>query len=397
MMLHLDDPMPQAVTGAIDAVRRIASEIAAPAAADVDHAARFPHEAIQALRQEHLLSPGMPVSMGGQGASLRELCTMTAALSEHCSSTGMIFAMHQIQLACLAHHGGDRAFLRDVLAVCEERQWLLASATSEVGTGGDIATSIAPLVAAGSSVVLRKRCSVISYGEHADAVLATARRSEDASRTDQAFVLLRREALQLTRTSDWNPMGMRGTCSPGFELHARESASAVLPEAAGAIISNTVLPWSHLLWASVWMGIATAAAQRAGVAYRQAAKDLRDGDALPFSAPRLVDVMSNLDQLRALIRDGLVRLESTPPGPRRRAPGFTMAMNHVKLTGARLVTALCMDSLAVCGMAGYSNDSPISVARWLRDACSAALMISNERLAHTNATLALLSRVEALG
>ena len=51
-----------------------------------------------------------------------------------------------------------------------------------------------------------------------------------------------------------------------------------------------------------------------------------------------------------------------------------------------------MTALEVCGMAGYAEAGPLSVARQLRDLYSARLMIGNERLLAANARLRLLKR-----
>ena len=37
-------------------------------------------------------------------------------------------------------------------------------------------------------------------------------------------------------------------------------------------------------------------------------------------------------------------------------------------------------ALLICGISGYRNDSPFSLGRHLRDAWSAALMVSNDRI-----------------
>jgi acyl-CoA dehydrogenase len=41
---------------------------------------------------------------------------------------------------------------------------------------------------------------------------------------------------------------------------------------------------------------------------------------------------------------------------------------------------------------GFKNDTPYSVGRHLRDSMSAALMIANERIHQTNATLLLVAK-----
>jgi acyl-CoA dehydrogenase len=72
--------------------------------------------------------------------------------------------------------------------------------------------------------------------------------------------------------------------------------------------------------------------------------------------------------------------------------GFAIKLNNVKLLSSQLVVQIVQQALYICGMAGYSEDSPFSVARHLRDAYSASLMISNDRLAITNAALLLIHR-----
>ena len=53
--------------GTVDTARRISAAIAGPAAAEVDRDARFPHEAINALREEGLLGVLVPQHLGGAG------------------------------------------------------------------------------------------------------------------------------------------------------------------------------------------------------------------------------------------------------------------------------------------------------------------------------------------
>jgi acyl-CoA dehydrogenase len=46
----------------------------------------------------------------------------------------------------------------------------------------------------------------------------------------------------------------------------------------------------------------------------------------------------------------------------------------------------------VCGIVGFKNDTPFSVGRHLRDTMSAALMIANDRIHNTNASLLLIAK-----
>ncbi|HMI88772.1 MAG TPA: acyl-CoA dehydrogenase family protein, partial [Polyangiaceae bacterium] len=158
----------------IDAVRRIAKEIARPHAAEVDQKARFPVETIQALKEQKLMSALVPSDLGGAALGFGDVAAMCEALAAGCASAGMVFAMHQIQVACIARHGlsspGLAKYLRDLV----EKQYLVASVTSEVGVGGEMRTSVAAVSREGGRYAVNKDATTISYCEHADDLLLTA-------------------------------------------------------------------------------------------------------------------------------------------------------------------------------------------------------------------------------
>ncbi len=208
----------------------------------------------------------MPEAFGGMGASVEEVSEGLVALGRHCASSAMVVAMHHIQVACLVRHGRSAA-LRDYLVELVDRQYLLASATTEVGTGGDVGSSVCAVDVAGGTFHLEKQAPVISYGQFADAVLATARRSAESPENDQVLVLCRPPELQLEQVGEWNAIGFRGTCSPGFILRARGDAASILDDPYADLSTQTMLPMAHILWSSLWLGIATAAA-RPGPAVR---------------------------------------------------------------------------------------------------------------------------------
>src|SRR5215510_2729690 len=88
--------------------------VAAVHADAVDRSARFPSEAMAAARAERLLGAMIPTSLGGQGASVSDIVEVCYVLGRACASTGMIYAMHQIMIACLVRHGSDAAWSRDL-------------------------------------------------------------------------------------------------------------------------------------------------------------------------------------------------------------------------------------------------------------------------------------------
>ena len=105
--------------------RAIAREVAAQHAPDVDSKARFPSETFEALKQARLLSAAVPKELGGAGCNMRELTEMCSVLAQGCAASGMILAMHHIQIACIARHGMSSDFFRKYLRECVERRLAL--------------------------------------------------------------------------------------------------------------------------------------------------------------------------------------------------------------------------------------------------------------------------------
>jgi acyl-CoA dehydrogenase len=366
---------------------RRAAEVAGAHANAVDRDARFPAEAVEALRRERLLGIYVPEAAGGEGRSLRELASVCEALARRCSAAAMVFAMHQIQAGCIVRHASGSAF-GGYLTSLLERQRLIASATSEVGIGGDTRRSTCAIEAQSGRFFLEKHASVISYGSEADDILVTARRHPEAAPSDQVLALVQRSEFALEATSGWDTLGMRGTCSLGFRLTARGPLEHVLPAPFADVSAQTMVPFSHILWASVWLGIATEAAQRAHDTIRAEARK-KPGTAPP-GAPRLADLMNRVHGFRAVLAGALAEYESRMGDPDALASlPFAVRMNNLKITASEAVVDIASKALLLCGIAGYRCDTEVSMGRLLRDAFSAPVMIQNDRLRATNAMLLL--------
>ncbi len=386
---------PGAASGALVAsTEAIARDIAAPHAADVDARARFPIESIDALRAAGLLSAAVPASHGGAGAGMTELGRQCAALARGCSASGMILAMHHIQVACLARHGAGTpyfdAFLRDDLV---GRQQLVASITSENGTFGDTRTSVCAVEVDGDAMTLAKDATTISYGEHADAQLVTCRRAADAASGDQVLVLFTKGQYTLAEVGQWDTLGMRGTCSPGAKFKGSGSAAQIVPGAFGDASALTMVPYSHILWSALWWGIAADALDRAARFVRGEAR--RKPGVVPAGAPRLARAHAQLQAMRhhwegcARAFDEIAATPMAAQHDQLTSIGWALRMNELKMACSEKAPQLVHEALQVIGILGFRNDTPFSVGRHYRDTLSASLMISNERIAAKNASMLL--------
>ena len=374
-------------------VRRIAVETAAPAADEVDRGARFPHEAFAALRQAKMLSAYVPSALGGHGCSIGELSAMCYELGQRCANAAMVFAMHQIQIACLVRHGQGVPVLRAYIQELAEKQLLLASATTEIGVGGDVRTSTCALEATGDRFKLEKNAPVISYGDHADAVLVTSRRAPEAAPNDQVITLCRKEGLRLEQQHGWDTLGFRGTCSNGYKLAAEGDRAQTLPTPYGEISAQTMLPFSHITWTSLWLGIATDAVNRARSSVRAEAR--RKPGTTPPAAHRLAELVLRLQVMRSHVEDSVRSYAAVMDDEEQMSSlGFALRMNNLKVGVSRMLIEVVGQALTICGIAGYKNDSKVSVARHLRDAHGAELMVANDRILSANASMLLVYKDE---
>lgn len=376
--------------------QRIGRDIAAKHADAVDRDARFPVETMNALREERLLGAFVPVALGGLGCGLTEIAAMCQALAQGCASAGMVFAMHQIQVGCIVRHSAESPFFRRYLQELTAEQRLIASVTSEVGVGGSLRTSVAavePIGSDGESLCrLTKQATTVSYGQAADDLLITVRRAPDAPPADQVLVLVRRSESTLTPRGGWDTLGMRGTCSPPFEVSAAFSKEQILPISFAEISSQTMVPFSHLLWGSCWLGIATDAALRARAYVQSEAR--KNPGATPPAASRLADATETLHRMRSIVESALREYETLMDrNPETLSSvGFALRMNNLKVAASQLAVEVVSKALSTCGIAGYRADSKFSIGRHLRDAHSAPLMIANDRILATNAALLLVHK-----
>jgi acyl-CoA dehydrogenase len=366
--------------------------VAARHAAEVDSAPRFPEEAFAAVKAQRLLGLLVPIVLGGEGAPLREVADVCYGLGQACSSTAMIYAMHQVKIGCLVRHGRESEAIERLLRRLCAEQLLLASSTTEGQRGGDVRSSEAPVEHRDGRIHLERKASVISYGAQADGIVTTARRAADAAASDQVLVAFLKDDYTLTRLQGWNTLGMRGTCSEGYTLKASGSPGQILPEPYETIHARTMVPFAHLLWGSVWAGIAAGAAARAQAFVRHAARQA--GGQAPPGAAQLTKVLSTLRTLRAVLSGSLKAYESKMDDPQALGSlDFQSQITLTKVEVSELAVATVLSAMRVCGLSGYRCDSEFSVERHLRDVLSSPLMINNDRILASLAGTSLLAPV----
>jgi len=367
----------------IDRIRAAADAVAAVAAQDaaaVDRDSRFPAAAFAAAREHRLLGIQVPQRLGGEGAELAQMLQVAYKLGRACASTGMVFAMHQIKVACIVRHNHGNPWHESMLRRLCAEQLLLASSTTEGTGGGNVRASEAPIERIGEERIrLERRATVISYGAEADGIVTTARRAPDSPASDQVLAVFLKSDYVLEPLVGWDTLGMRGTSSRGFTLRANGLPEQLLPDAYEKIHAATMVPFAHLLWSSVWAGIAASALDRAQQFLRFAAR--QSGGQMPPGAAHFTRGSTELRTLNALIDSTRRAFEQLEMDERRLQDNdFQIALQSHKVQASELAQSIVLSALRATGLSGYRNDGDYSVSRHLRDVLSGPIMINNDRI-----------------
>jgi acyl-CoA dehydrogenase len=369
---------------------RAAADVAMTNAPAVDAEARFPSEAFAELRKQQLLGIQVPKSLDGEGAGIADIADVCYILGQSCSSTGLIYAMHQIKMACMVRHFKGHAALERILRRISAEQLLMASSTTEGQAGGNVRSSEAAVEHDGEHITLERKATVISYAVEADGIVTTARRAADAAGNDQVLLVLLKSDYTLERLQMWDTLGMRGTHSEGFTLRARAASGQIMPEPYERIHVQTMVPFAHLLWGSVWAGIAAAATAKAQSFIRHVVR--QSNGQMPPGAAHFTQAVSSLRTLRGVLAANLRSYEASMSDEKAIASlEFQAMITLTKVQVSELAVATVLASLRACGLSGYRNDTDFTIGRLLRDVLSAPIMISNDRIMSNLATSSLMT------
>ena len=367
-------------------------DVAAKHAASVDAESRFPAEAFAAIREQRLLGIMVPRALGGEDADFSAVADVCYRLGQACAATAMIYAMHQVKVACLVRNGMDDPAIRELLARLAKEELLLASSTTEGIAGGNVRASEAPVIVNGERFTLERRATCISYGEAADGIVTTARRTPDSPASDQVLVAVLKEDYTLTPTHTWDTFGMRGTCSEGYLLKVDARKGHILSQPYDRIHAESMVPAAHLFWGSAWAGIAASATSRAQGFIRHA---MRNGNgALPPGAAHLTVAQAKLRTVRGLLMSMLSHFERIKDDSKAlNSLDFQTSIAMTKIEVSELAVAIVLETLRDTGLSGYRNDNEFSVCRQLRDVLSSPIMIHNDRVLANLSTPALMAPV----
>lgn len=377
--------------------RQLAPKVA-DGARDVDSSATFPAADLSLLRRSGLMGLLVPREYGGLGGSYTDLAAAARVLGEASASTAMIWSMHCQQVAAVVDHA-DEELRAAVLPRIAAGDIYLGSVTSEKGKGGHLLTAMAPLDTDGSELMLDREAPIVTGGEHADAFLITMRAGPDADPSDVVLVYAERDELLLTATSNWDPLGMRGTHSGSMTLSGRLPQGRIVgSHGFGDVAIRSFIPAGHIAWAASWLG-AAAGPYKQMIGLWRDPKTRREFDlASPLFAERLARIRLELDTVGAYLHRVVAEYEDLRADPfgtaiRAAEPWFQLHLNGLKVLAAERLFAAIDQLVQLAGMRhGYLKTARIPLERAFRDLRSGSLNYADDRLYVANGKLALLDR-----
>jgi acyl-CoA dehydrogenase len=320
------------------------------------------------LRRRRLLSVLAPQELGGQGLSLGETARLVERVAAQDGSLGLLYAMHLSQLACLARHRPAEGYLTELLREAVDKQFLIASATSEVGTKGDVLRSLCSIEPDGERGLIAKDCANISYLEHADVVLVSANGAK------HNLVAVRKGDMTMSERHEQGFMGLEGLSNARYKLLFRFPNEAVFDDDLPTISRMTMTPVVFVLWAATWAGLA-------GRAIATAKRHLAGGKAMPepTTFEPIVDLSNRLFQIKTMTEHCANTYDRVETG-RARWIDESVAYNRLKVIASEMAPGIIIDAMKLIGTRAYARHGEFSLAQPLADALSAPVMVPNALL-----------------
>jgi alkylation response protein AidB-like acyl-CoA dehydrogenase len=357
-------------TGTASSAVQVPSDEIAVQAAEVDRAARFPRESMDALRFAGLLGLGVPEAYGGAGGGPADVTRAIEEVAAACASTGMVYTMHLVAAQTLLAGTNGGGVKTETLTAIAAGEHLLTLAYSEPGSRSHFWAQISRAAPTNGGVRIDADKSWVTSAAAADSyVVATgAPGSDDPVETELYLVDAGTDGIEVVepfdglgmRGNDSSPVRFRGVLVP----HERRLGE---PGSGFALMMSATLPWFVLGSAACCVGVAGAALAAAaehvsGARFAHTGATLAE---LPTIRARLAEAELRYLQARAYL---YTVAEQVAAG----AHEAQLVVLAVKAAAAEAAIEVTDAAMRVCGGAAYSRHLPLE--RLFRDARAATVM-----------------------
>lgn len=351
---------------------RLATEVLAVRAAELDSTCGFPTENLRKLAEAGLLGMLIPPAFGGGGGDALSFVLATEELAKACASTALVYVTH-IATAFGILIGGTPEQKAKYLPAMANGDKLGALAVTEPNSGANSLAVEASAEPQAEYYLLNGTKIFITNAGEAALNVVLARTDKTKGPQGLSLFIVDKELPGVSFGKGDVRMGFNGVSSrelvfqdcrvPRGELLGQEGGGAMLAMGVGGL--------STLGAAAISVGLAQAALT-ASINHAKERKIMGQ----PIGASQAIqflisEMCTSVDAARALLNSAVYVRDTSPPG-------LAVASFRAKLYASEMAIEVTNKALQVHGGHGYSRELPVE--RYYRDARGLTLHFSTTEL-----------------
>jgi alkylation response protein AidB-like acyl-CoA dehydrogenase len=345
-----------------DTARRIAREVVAPRAKELDKTGEYPHDYFEAFKSAGLLGMAIPESMGGTGNGVLPICLAIEEVAKYECGAGLMLVLSGLPTRPIVFGGSDEQHQRYLpgLASGDAKG---AFCLTEPDAGSDAANLQTRAVRDGDDYVLNGNKVYISGGTVAAYLTVFARTGGPGAKGISAFVVdAHSPGINIDRTDD--KMGVRSIPTAHFSFQdVRVPAENLLGGVEGAGFNHAMLTLNSMRPTVGARGVGLAEGALA-YALEWARQRKAFGSAvIDFEAIQFMfaDMAIQIEAARNLVYKAAWLVDQ---GKYTRE--YAHHLSIAKAFATEMANKVASDALQVLGAQGYMEDHPLE--RHYRDA-----------------------------
>jgi alkylation response protein AidB-like acyl-CoA dehydrogenase len=342
--------------------RRVARNVIAPRAAEVDETGEYPEDYFQAFKDADLLGITLPTEVGGADAGTLALAIAVEEVAKFDCSAGLMLLLSSLSTHTVKFFGTDeqkQSYIGPVASGDKKAAFCL----TEPDAGSDVANLQTRAIRDGDEYVITGQKCYISGGPNADQVTVFAKTDPDNPRSLNAFIV--------------------DTDMPGFEVTSIDRKLGVKGVPTGVLTFDQVrVPAANIVGGSEGLGMRAplttlmslrpvVGARGVGLAQGAANYALEFArDRRAFGGPltdlqaiqmKFAEMAIDIEAARMLVYQGSWMIDQGRYGPEH---GHMLAV--AKAFATEMANRVASEALQILGGQGYMMDHPLE--RHYRDA-----------------------------